>query len=183
MDKPLNVLIVSCSLNPQSRSALLAEAARSAVVAQGALAQVIDLRETQLPLCDGATVYGDEAVAAMGEAVREADAVLLAMPVYNYDVNAAAKNLIELTGRAWMDKPVGFLLAAGGQGSYMSVMPFANSLMLDFRCWVVPRFVYAKGEDFVGDAVDDVIGSRINELGEALLRLTTGLRAGLHAEA
>ena len=24
----------------------------------------------------------------------------------------------------------------------MSAMPFANSLMLDFRCWIVPRFLY-----------------------------------------
>ena len=33
----------------------------------------------------------------------------------------------------------------------MSVMPFANSLMLDFRCVIVPRFVYATEMDFVDE--------------------------------
>ena len=49
----------------------------------------------------------------------------------------------ELGGRT-----VGFLCAAGGQRSYMSILSFANSLLLDFRCWIVPRFVYAIGSDF-----------------------------------
>ena len=65
------------------------------------------------------------------------------MPVYNYDVNAVAKNYIEHMGKDALEaKTVGFLLSAGGAGSYMAVMPFANSLMLDFRCWIVPRFLY-----------------------------------------
>ena len=32
--------------------------------------------------------------------------------------------------------------------SYMSVMAYANSLMLDFRCVIIPRFVYATGSAF-----------------------------------
>ena len=43
---------------------------------------------------------------------RAADAILLAVPIYNYDVNAAAKNLVEHTGSAWENKIVGFLAAA-----------------------------------------------------------------------
>ena len=50
------------------------------------------------------------------ELVAAARCVLLAAPVYNYDVNAAAKNLVELTGRAWEGKVVGLLLSAGGRG-------------------------------------------------------------------
>ena len=72
--------------------------------------------------------------------------MIVAAPVYNYDVSASAKNMIELTGNAWEDKMVGFLCAAGGMSSYMSVMAYANSLMLDFRCVIIPRFVYATGD-------------------------------------
>jgi FMN reductase len=36
----------------------------------------------------------------------------------------------------------------------MSVMSFANSLMLDFRCVVVPRFVYATERDFADEQLD-----------------------------
>ena len=35
----------------------------------------------------------------------------------------------------------------------MSIMGLANSLMLDFRCLIIPRFVYATSEDFKGDRV------------------------------
>ena len=63
--------------------------------------------------------------------------------------------MIELTGSAWEDKIVGFLCAAGGMGSYMSVMAYANSLMLDFRCVIIPRFVFATGEGFDGDNIID----------------------------
>jgi FMN reductase len=38
------------------------------------------------------------------------------------------------------NKVVGFLCAAGGKSSYMSVMRLANSLMLDFRCLIIPHF-------------------------------------------
>ena len=68
-----------------------------------------------------------------------------------YDLNAAAKNFIELTGRAWTNKVVGFICAAGGKGSYMSVTSFMNSLMLDFRCIIIPRFVYTDASGFDDD--------------------------------
>ena len=84
----------------------------------------------------------------------------MAAPVYNYDVSASAKNMIELTGSAWEDKIVGFLCAAGGMSSYMSVMAYANSLMLDFRCVVIPRFVFA-----TGDAFDDEGRDRLENRG------------------
>ena len=72
-----------------------------------------------------------------------------------------------MTGRAWTGKVVGFLCAAGGRGSYMSVMSLANSLMLDFRCLIVPRFVYATGEDFNDDGTpNETIARRTDELCE-----------------
>jgi len=121
-------------------------------------------------MCDGAKAYEDEAVGALSTAVSAADAIVLAVPIYNYDVNAAAKNAIKLTGRAWTDKVVGFVCAAGGQGSYMSIMSLANSLMLDFRCLIVPRFVYATGDDFEGDTIQSaVIRERLGELCERLI--------------
>jgi NAD(P)H-dependent FMN reductase len=128
-------------------------------------AALIDLRETPLPMCDGGAAYQHESVAPLAAAISQADPILLAVPVYNYDANAAAKNLIELTGRAWTGKVVGFLCAAGGQGSYMSVMSIANSLMLDFRCLIVPRFVYATGDDFNEDgSLNESIIRRTDEL-------------------
>ncbi|MEM1354690.1 MAG: NAD(P)H-dependent oxidoreductase [Planctomycetota bacterium] len=174
----MRILLLSCSLNPESRSARLLKLAQSAITEADPTAKIdgIDLRDLDLPLCDAGPAYRHPAVKALSNKILQADAVILGLPIYNYDVNAAAKNAIELTGRAWTDKVVGFVCSAGGQGSYMSVMALANSLMLDFRCLVVPRFVYAT-EDAVRDdgKVQQVVYDRINTLGAEVVRITRAL--------
>ena len=93
----------------------------------------LDLADRDLPLCDGDSVYGQTVVGEMGKLVKGADGILIASPIYNYDLNAVAKNFIELTGRAWQDKVVGFLCAAGGAGRFMSPMGMARQLSLRSR--------------------------------------------------
>jgi FMN reductase len=151
----MRVLVFSCSLNPTSRGAQLAQLALEDLRAAGHEAELVVLAELGLPVCDGGAAYEHPMVEKMTGKIHAAQGIVMAVPVYNYDINAAAKNLIELTGTAWTGKVVGFLCAAGGPSSYMSVMPFANSLMLDFRCVVVPRFVYATEHDFVDEQLDD----------------------------
>jgi FMN reductase len=61
--------------------------------------------------------------------------------------------------------------------SYMSVMAFANSLMLDFRSVIIPRFVYATGRAFEDEELkDEKVGERIAELAAELIRFTGALR-------
>lgn len=164
----MNPLVISCSLNPESRSAKLAQHARATFEKTCGDASLIDLRETALPMCDGGASYQHENVGPTAAAISGAGPILLTVPIYNYYANAAAKNLIEMTGRAWTGKVVGFMCAAGGQGSYMSVMSLANQLMLDFRCVIVPRFVYATGDDFGEDgSLSEAMVRRTDELCEA----------------
>ena len=113
----------------------------------------------------------------MKDRIASAAAILIASPVYNYDLNAAAKNLVELTGQAWTDKPVGFLCAAGGQRSYMSPVGLANSLMFDFRSHIIPRHVYATGDDFTaGQDPSAGLARRIQQLAQAAVDLAAALR-------
>jgi FMN reductase len=157
------ILVISTSLNKGSRSKLLARAAHGILSAKQPT-DWIDLQEFPLPLCDGGSAYGDANVVELTSRIKRAKCILVATPIYNYDVNAALKNLIELTGRAWEEKTVGFLCAAGGKSSYMSVMATANSLMLDFRTMIIPRFVYADGDGFDGDSLTPSVQARVEEL-------------------
>lgn len=160
-------LVISTSLRSGSRSRVLGQ-----FLAHELGAKHVDLRDFPLPLCDGEAAYSAPAVAQLGELIRAARVVLLALPIYNYDANAAAKNLLELTGRVWTGKIVGFACAAGGENSYMSVMSLANSLMLDFRCLILPRFVYATGDDFTGDEIGNAeIRQRLEQLADAARRV------------
>src|SRR5436190_20722283 len=137
----------------------------------------IDIREMELPLCDADQCYGMPGSKRLSTAIKGADGIIIAAPVYNYDVAAATKNMIELTGSAWQDKIVGFLCAAGGMGSYMSVMAYANSLMLDFRCVIIPRFVFATGQMFDNDKLTDPkIIQRVEQVAAELVRFTEALR-------
>ena len=171
------LLVISCSLNPDSKSRVMARYALDALTGRGVEAELLDLQDWPLPMCDGESTYDDPNVKPLTQKIAAADGVLMAAPVYNFDVNAAAKNLVELTDKAWQDQIVGFLLSAGGQSSYMSVMGFANSLMLDFRCLILPRFVYATKQAFAdGQLTEPLVSARIDELVEKLIAVSSALR-------
>lgn len=147
-----------------------------AFASRSAVAEWIDLRETLLPSCDGGDCYDDPKVIEMSQKIREAESVVLATPIYNYAASASAKNLIELTGSAWQDQIVGFLCAAGGASSYMAIMGLANTLMLDFRSIVVPRFVYAEDAAFNDETiVDENLKKRLDELAGAMIYYSNAL--------
>ncbi len=173
----MNVAVVSCSLRSAPRSYVLAQDVAERLRELGADVAFHDLREYDLDLRGAPGAHETDEVQGIADSLRAADAILVAVPIYNFDVNGAAKNLVDLTGGVWENKVVGFLCAAGGRSSYMSVMPLANGLMLNFRCIIIPRFVYATGDDFENDGEEDMrvgsdaISDRIRELAAAAVRI------------
>lgn len=173
-------VIVSTSLDPESKSALLAAALEERSRQAGHDTELIDLRQHELPFCDGHSPSPLPVVQEIRSQLEAADAIAVATPVYSYDVSGAARNLLALTGKVWNDKVVGLLGAAGGQRSYMSLLGFANSLMLDFRCLIVPRFVYADSSAFEGERIiDGVVLDRICRLAVDLERVGTAMADSL----
>ena len=155
----------------------MADALAASIRAAGAGCHFLDLAEVRLPMCDAGPCYSDPEVKRVTALLAECAGIVLATPIYNYNASAAAKNLVELTGGAWENKVAGFLCAAGGRSSYMSILGLANSLMLDYRTLIVPRFVYATGDDFDGAALrPGDTARRIEALGAELLRLCRAVR-------
>ena len=139
-------------------------------------AKFVDLQKIELPMCDGDKCYDNPNVDIMKGYIETSSSILLASPIYNYDFNAVAKNLIELTGNSWTDKLIGFISSAGGKGSYMSPMSFINSLMLDFRCIIIPRFVYADKTCFYDNGnINKIIKVKIEELVDSSIVLSSAL--------
>ena len=170
-------LVVSTSGNPDSNSRRMGRLAFAHLQKLGVDPQWLDLRDLELPLCDADACYAAPGAQKLSKAIKAADGIIVAAPVYNFDVSASAKNMIELTGQGWENKVVGFLCAAGGMNSYMSVMAYANSLMLDFRTIIIPRFAYATGSAFDGDTPADAkIVERIEQVAAELVRFTEALR-------
>ena len=80
------ILVISASLHPESRSRILARACVDRLSELQREVHLFDLAETPLPPCDGATAYGDANVQDLGKRIESASAILIASPVYNYDV-------------------------------------------------------------------------------------------------
>ena len=138
--------------------------------------EFFDLQDNPLPMCDGDECYDLPEVLAFREKIKKAEGIIMAIPVYNFNVSSGAKNIVELGGRMLYDKTFGFICAAGAKSSYMSVMSLANSLMIDFRCYIIPKFVYATKHDFENEKIiNNDIENRIEELGKELIRVSKAL--------
>src|SRR5881296_300969 len=124
-------LVISTSGTPDSNSRRMGRVAFAHLQKKKIDCDWIDIREMDLPLCDADKCYGMPGSKKLSAAIEHADGILIAAPVYNY------------------------VCAAGGHASYMSVMAYANSLMLDFRCVIIPRFAFATAEAFDGELISD----------------------------
>jgi FMN reductase len=168
----MKILIVGTSLDPDSKSQKLARVALNIAHQAGHEVELLDLRDIPLPLAGEENSFDDEQVVRLKEKMSAFTKFVFCVPVYNFDVSASAKNFLELVGDNCLENcTVGFICSAGGQNSYMSVMSFASSLMLDFRTWIVPRFVYSVESDWQGDELKNAkIIERTTELLKALVR-------------
>jgi len=152
----LKLPVISCSLDPASKSRGLAAASSELLRAMGHESSVVDLADHGLPAFDNDRVFGSEAFAALHDIIRSADGVVLAFPVYNWAPAATVKSLIEATGAtgeggrvaAWFDKVVTFVCAAGLPHSYMATAALGQSLMLDFKCVINPYTAYIAERDW-----------------------------------
>ena len=137
--------------------------------------ELIDLKDYDIPICDGDKCYDHETTIMLRKKVEEAKCVVISTPVYNFNVSSSAKNFVELTGKMWEGKIAGFMTAAGGRSGYMSVMSLANSLMLDFRVVIIPKHVYAERSSFKDDEIEKGVKDRIEELADDMIKFSNAL--------
>ncbi|MEW6755033.1 MAG: NAD(P)H-dependent oxidoreductase [Candidatus Latescibacterota bacterium] len=173
-DPPVTrIAIVSTSLSPRSRSRILCQHAVGYARRQRLDAALLDLRDHRvLP-------YGEEdsrGLETISTELGAAAGIIIGFPLYNFNMNATLKALLERCGSCFEEKVVGIMSAAGGRSSYMGVMSIVQSLILDYRSWIVPRYVYATGEDFAdGEIVSEEVCQRVEELVEATRRAACAL--------
>ena len=170
----MSVLIVTTALRAGSKTSVIAHSVRAAFEPLGTPASVMDLATTPLPMCDGGACYQDRGAIAATEKVRAAKAVILCFPVYNHQANAAAKNFVEVTNDGWNGKVIGLVANGGTDRSYLAPLSLANSMMVDHRCIVVPRFVFVTPANFASDGSlptgGEIVG-RFTELAREVVHL------------
>lgn len=173
------VLAVVGAVTPPGRlDAAVRFAADRAAERPGTSATVLSLGEQRLSFADGRPLdrYPDDTARVVG-ALAEADAVLLASPVYRASFTGALKNLLDLTPvEALRAKPVGIVAMGATLHHYLGVDWQLRAVLAWFGALVVPTSVYLESGHFQDGklhdpaaraALGDLVGALVAMAGHA----------------
>lgn len=161
------IAVVVGSQRDGSHTETAAAAAIERMNSEGAQTDTIDVSTLDLPLFDPDNRDAGDAE-SVRRRVREADAVLLATPMYHGTIASPLKTVLDYcTAEEFEDTVVGFLVIAGG-GFPTPVLDHLQSVARSFNTWVLPTQVtipnsYENFED--GAIVDDDLRDRVLGLG------------------
>ena len=162
-----HVVGVSGSLRDESYARRALTRALDAAEDAGATTELLDLREYELPVFDPDRDAAD--AVHLTEAICEADAVVLATPVYHGSYSSPLKLAIDYCGfEEFEDTTVGLLAVAGG-GSPVTALEHLRSVCRALNAWVLPHqaaIPHARNSFEDGKLTDDDIAARVDTLGE-----------------
>ncbi len=147
----------------------------------GAEVQVLDLKEMNLPFCDGGSDYPDYPDAAILQTtVKEADALILSTPEYHGSVSGVIKNALDLMSFEQLsDKVAGFISVLGGQPN-SNALNDMRVIMRWVHAWAIPEQI-AIGQawnafDSEGQLKDEKLSQRFDEFAKSLVENTKKLK-------
>lgn len=151
----MRTLIISSSLNPESRSNYLARQAADWLSINHNEVGHIQLRANEIPGFDQEDLFESAIYLDYYKQAQEAESLILATPVYNWSICSELKKFLEVVGSTdatrkspFFDKLVSFIFSAGLPHSYMVIGSVAIPLMLDFRCIINPYQAYLHNRDW-----------------------------------
>jgi FMN reductase len=180
----MKIVAIVGSLRESSTSRHALRLAAAGAERAGATVEWLELRELELPLCDGRRgndSYGP-GVQRMLAAVRDADALLVGSPEYHGSMTGVLKNALDLLGEEPVQgKLVGLLAVARGDAGAMNTLNHLRHVFRWMGAWVlptqvsVPRAKEAFGPD--GEPTREGLGDELGRLGAETVRYA-GLLAG-----
>lgn len=181
----INVLGFAGSLRQKSHNRNLLKAAET-VLPEGMSLQIFDLIDIPLFNQDVEAEGIPDAVMAFREAMKTADALLIATPEYNWSIPGVLKNALDWVSRKGPDKQapldgktVAIMGAGGGSGTLRAQMHLRDILGHN-RLYVLPhpQMMVAKAwshfdadGNLTDEATRDRLGSLLLELREFTLKL------------
>ncbi len=135
--------------------------------------RIINLADVRISFADGRPPeqYGDD-TASVVSAVAEADAVILATPVYRGSLTGALKNLLDhLPLAALSGKPVGIVAMGATQHHYLGADWHLRDVLAWFGALVMPTSVYLTSDDFQAGEIADGAREDLRALAAGVLKL------------
>ncbi|HTK06902.1 MAG TPA: NAD(P)H-dependent oxidoreductase [Ktedonobacteraceae bacterium] len=180
----LKLLAINGSLTPPpSRTRIVLDVALAGARAYDSdvETEVLELRDFALEFCDGRSpdAYNQDTQRALA-LVAEADAYLVATPVYRGSYTGALKNFFDLIPNdprgqdPLRGKIVGLLATGGSDHHYLVLEHQLRPLLGFFGAYTLARAIYASPKDF--DAQKQVQGRLVEELTRLGQELVTQAR-------
>ncbi|GAA6618401.1 NADPH-dependent FMN reductase [Scytonema sp. NUACC26] len=177
----VKIVGIGGSLRTESYTQVALNIAAQRVEALGAEIEILDLRQMQLPFCNGEEEYPDYPdVRRMHDAVSQADGLILATPEYHGGVSGVLKNALDLMSFDQLSgKVTGLISILGGQSNSNAL----NDLRIIMRWvhgWVIPEQV-AIGQAWKafspeGKLLDEKLSQRFDQFAQSLVENTRKLR-------
>jgi FMN reductase len=179
----VKIVGIGGSLRPNSSSYMALAVAMQRVQALGADTQMLDLRQMQLPFCNGGEYPDYPDVIKLREAVAQADGLILSTPEYHGSVSGVLKNALDLMSFDELsDKVTGLISVLGGQ-SNSNALNDLRVIMRWVHGWVIPEQIAigqswkAFSED--GKLLDEKLSQRFDQFAQSLVENTRKLRGTL----
>src|SRR5215472_6332728 len=141
---------------------------------------LLNLADHRVSFADGRPLdrFADD-TARVVNVIGEADAILIASPVYRGTFTGALKNLLDLTPVDGLrGKPVGIVAMGATQHHYLGVDWQLRAVLAWFGALVAPTSVYLESGHFKdGKLADDPTRAALADLVNAVLALASSARA------
>lgn len=177
----MKVVGIGGSLRKESYSMQALHLVAERIDKLGAAVEVLDLKEMDLPFCDGGSDYPDYPdVAKLQSAVKAADAVILATPEYHGSVSGVIKNALDLMSfDEFSGKVTGFISVLGGQPN-SNALNEMRIIMRWVHAWSIPEQIAIgqawKAFDEDGKLVDEKLAERLDKFAKSLVENTRRLK-------
>ena len=181
MENKIKILGIAGSLRKESYNKGLLKAALEVTPANCSL-EIIDLADIPIYNQDEETNF-PKSVVNLKAKIREADAILIATPEYNYSIPGVLKNALDWASRpygdnAWDNKPVGIMGASPGlQGTSRAQYHLRQVFVyLNMHPLNKPEVMIATAQDKFdskGNLTDLKARQKIGELLTALINCAT----------
>ncbi|MFB6104915.1 MAG: NADPH-dependent FMN reductase [Halobacteriaceae archaeon] len=163
------------SLRDDSNTRTALRVALDAAATAGGATTLLDLRDYNLPVYDGDAPEAGDAT-AFRETVREADAVLLATPVYHATLASPLKAALDYCRREDLDGTTVGLLCTTGGPYYGPALAHLRAVSQILNAWVLPHQVSVPDANttITDDRIrDQAIQDRLERMGEAAVAYAT----------
>jgi FMN reductase len=176
---PRLLAVVGAVTPPGRLNAAMRQAVDAAAAKPGVNAALLSLADHRLGFADGRPVetLTDDAPRVV-KALAEADAVILASPVYRGSFTGALKNLLDLTPlEALRGKPIGLVAMGASPHHYLGVDWHLRAVLAWFGALVAPTSVYLESAHFKdGRLADPAATAALDDLVTTVLSLATAPR-------